>query len=86
MSKPTNVMRENFDWFLNNYNTIFELCGECYVVIFKKQLVGVFDTITKAHSFLCENNLLGEANIQYCNGQVDGYTEYINKLGDVTNE
>ena len=71
-------MIENFEWFIEHYNEIFELCGECYVVIYEKKLVGVFHSFNAAHTWVNKHNLLGRCNIQYCNGKKTGYTAYIN--------
>ena len=71
-------MKENFEWFLEHYDEIFQLCGECHVVIYEKQLVGIFGSNIQAYSWVKEQGLLGKCNIQYCNGDESGYTAYIN--------
>lgn len=71
-------MRENFEWFIEHYNEIFGLCGECHVVIFEKKLVGVFNSFDEAHTWVNNHNLFGRCNVQYCNGKKTGYTAYIN--------
>ena len=70
-------MEENFEWFLEHYNEIFQLCGECYVVINNKRVIKIFDTYAEAYHWTDDNNLLGKANVQYCNGDESGYTVYI---------
>lgn len=70
-------MKENFEWFVEHYNEIFQLCGECYVVIYEKKIIGVFESHTYAYHWVIERDLLSYANIQYCNGDESGYTAYV---------
>lgn len=71
-------MKENFEWFVEHYDEIFQLCGECHVVIYEKRIIGVFGSLDKAYNWVNEQDLLGKCNIQYCNGNEDGYTAYAN--------
>lgn len=71
-------MTENFEWFKEHYNEIFQLCGECYVVINNKRIIRIFDTYGEACHWADDNNLLGKVNVQYCNGDESGYTAYVN--------
>lgn len=70
-------MEGNFEWFLEHYNEIYALCGECHVVIKDKKLIKLFSSESEAYHWVDENNLLGKCNIQYCNGDESGYTVYI---------
>lgn len=71
-------MKENFEWFLEHYNEIFQLCGECYVVILGKKIVGIFVSYAEAYHWANNKGMLGKCNIQHCNGDKSGYTAYIN--------
>ena len=67
-------MEGNFEWFLEHYDEIYSLCGECYVVIYKQKIIKIFSSMDTAYEWVKNNNLLGECNIQYCNGDESGYT------------
>lgn len=70
-------MEGNFEWFLEHYNEIYMLCGECHVVIKDKQIIRMFQDYNEAIEWYREKDLYGKANLQYCNGDESGYTEYI---------
>lgn len=67
-------MEGNFEWFLQHYNEIYSLCGKCHVVIQDKRIIKIFSTKLEAYNWVVDNNLLGDVNIQYCNGDESGYT------------
>lgn len=71
-------MEEDFEWFLEHYNEIYQLCDECYVVINEKKIIAIFlDSYAEAYQWVKERGLLGKCNIQYCSGDEDGYTAYV---------
>lgn len=67
-------MEGNFEWFLEHYNDIYTLCGECYIVIQNKKIIKIFSAEIEAYDWVVSNNLLGKVNIQYCNGDESAYT------------
>ena len=71
-------MEGNFEWFLEHYDEIYALCGECHVVIKNKMIIRVFQAKDEAYSWYKSNDLFGKANLQYCNGDQSGYMVYIN--------
>lgn len=70
-------MKGNFEWFLEHYNEIYSLYGECHVIIKDKRIIKLFDNEIEAYHWLVDNKLLGKATIQYCNGDESGYTAHI---------
>lgn len=70
-------MKENFEWFVEHYDEIYQLCGECHVVIKDKRIIYVAATVKDAYHWVVDNNLLGSVNISHCNGDESGYTAYI---------
>lgn len=70
-------MEGNFEWFLEHYNEIYTLCGECHVVIKNKRIIKIFEDHFAASRWVNENGLLGKVNVQYCNGDESAYTAYI---------
>lgn len=71
-------MKGNFDWFLEHYDEIYELCGICHVVIKDKKIIGVFVTDRAAYDWVRDTGLLGKCSVQYCNGEESAYTLYTN--------
>ena len=69
-------MEGNFEWFIDHYDEIYNLCGECYVVIKDKKIIKIFDNDPEGYHWVCDNGLLGKVNLQYCNGDESGYTTY----------
>lgn len=69
-------IQNNFEWFIKNYDDIYRLCGEYYVVIKDKKIVKIFSTEIQGYYWIKDNNLLGEVSLQYCNGDKSGYTVY----------
>ena len=69
-------MEGNFEWFKEHYDEIYTLCGECYVIIKDKKIIAIFHDISDAYNYLVENSLLGNENLQYCNGDESAYTSY----------
>lgn len=69
-------MEGNFEWFLEHYNDIYVLLGECYIVIEKQKIIKVFSTETEAYRWVENHGMLGKCNIQYCNGNESAYTTY----------
>lgn len=69
-------MEGNFEWFLEHYDEIYSLCGNCNVVIKDKRIIGIFRNEIEALQWINKNNLVGKVDIQYCNGEESGYTNY----------
>lgn len=72
-----NERREDFEFFLKNYQSIFEKYGNCFVAIRNKTIIGVFKTEKEAIDITSAQYELGEFIIQKCNGDETGYTNYI---------
>lgn len=72
-----NERRDDFEFFLKNYQNIFEKYGNCFVAIRNKAIIGVFKTEKEAIDITSAQYELGEFIIQKCNGDETGYTNYI---------
>ena len=48
-------MEENFRWFIQHYDEIYSLCGECYVVIKDTKIIKIFDSDNEACDWLKDN-------------------------------
>lgn len=70
------AMERNFNWFVDNYDEIYKLCGECHVLIKDQKIIKIFDDIKDGLKYMEDHDLFGISNLQYCNGDISGYTEY----------
>ena len=69
------MQRADFNWFLNNYNDLYEKYGHKYLVIKEQSILGAYDNIREAIDNTREE--LGTYIIQECNGDESAYTNYV---------
>lgn len=65
---------EDFEWFLENYEGLFEQYGDCYLLIRNKRVICTCDSYAegvKKGDGLFER---GTYIVQHCNGDESGYT------------
>jgi len=68
-------MQENdFQWFLEHYDQIYNEHGECYVAIKDKTILGVYHSHLDALRQTAKTEKLGSFIVQHCNGNESGYT------------
>lgn len=72
-----NERKEDFNFFLENYQNIFKKYGSCFVAIRNKEIIGIFKTEKEAIDITSAQYELGQFIIQQCNGDETGYTNYI---------
>ena len=67
-------MHEDFEWFRENYLSIYRKHGKCAVSIKNKCIIGVYDSVKDA----MEKTQLprGTYSIQKCTGDIYGYTVF----------
>lgn len=68
---------DDFKYFVDNYNDIFDKYGHKFVVIKSKEILGVYDTETEALNVTSNTYPVGTFIVQECNGKESGYTNYI---------
>lgn len=68
---------EDFDFFLEHYNELFEKYGRKFVVIKNKNILGVYDTEVDAINATSKTYPIGSFIVQECNGDESGYTNYV---------
>lgn len=71
-------MRKDFNWFLNNYDSLYEQYGHKFLVIKNKQVLGAYDSVRQALDNTDEE--LGTFIVQECNGNASAYTNYISPV------
>lgn len=69
------MQRSDFNWFLNNYDKIYEQYGHKYIVIKNKTVLGAYDSVREALDNTKEE--LGTFIIQECNGDSSAYANYV---------
>lgn len=69
--------KEDFNFFLQNYQDIFKEHGNCFVAIKDKKIIGIFPTEQEAIDITSAQYELGQFIVQKCNGDETGYTNYI---------
>lgn len=65
----------DFNWFLDNYQSLFEKYGHKYLVIKNKTILGAYNSMREAIDNT--NEELGTYIVQECNGNETAYTNYI---------
>lgn len=68
---------KDFEWFLNNYNKIFEKYGHTFVVIKNCRILGTYSNVSDALNETLRSEKLGTFIVQECNGDESGYTNYV---------
>ena len=79
MSKEyTDTDRKNdFDFFLSQYDDLYKKYGHCCIAIRFKEILGIYKSIPEAINVLSNQYDLGEYIVQECNGDESGSTNYI---------
>lgn len=74
----TDLDRKNdFQWFLDNYNSLFQKYGISYLAIQNKSILGVYSNFGDAVDKTSKSIKMGTFIVQFCNGNESGYTNYI---------
>lgn len=72
------MQRSDFNWFLNNYDELFDKYGHSFLVIHDKEVLGAYDSVRQA---IDSTNLEDGAYIvQECNGNESAYTNYVSSF------
>ena len=71
---------KDFEWFVQNYKDIYEKYGDTYVAIKNQNILGSYPTYAEGVRETSKTEPLGGFIVQYCNGDVSGYTGYITSM------
>lgn len=71
------VVQEDYKWFLEKYNDLYEKYGEAYLAIKNKKVLGVYNTYADGVRLTSKNEELGTFIIQKCGKDESSYTNYI---------
>lgn len=68
---------EDFLWFVENYKSLYEKYGLCYLAVKDKTILGSYDNPRTAVDETCKTYPHGSFIVQLCNGRASGYTNFI---------
>lgn len=71
----------DYEWFLSNYDRIFDEYGVSYVAIKDGQILGSYPSYADGVRETMKQHPLGTFIVQFCNGNSSGYTGYIASMG-----
>lgn len=69
--------KEDFDYFIDNYQSIYQKYGHKFIAVRNKEILGAYDTEVDALNETSKNYPIGTFIVQECNGDESGYTNYI---------
>lgn len=72
-----NERKNDFNYFVENYQKLYEQYGHKYLVIQNKTVIGSYDTEIDAINKTSEVYPLGTFIVQECNGDESAYTNYV---------
>ena len=71
------MMEEDFKWFTDNYQKLFQQYGLCYIVIKDRTVLGTYQSADQAIAETTKDHPLGSFIVQLCNGDESGYTNFV---------
>lgn len=77
MSYTDKERMEDFQWFLSQYDSLFQRYGHKYFVIQNQKILGVYNDHSQAVKSTMKDYTIGSFIVQECNGDESGYTNYI---------
>lgn len=67
----------DYQWFLDNYDELYQKYGESYIAIKNQHVLGVYPSFAQGVFETDKTEAPGTYIVQYCNGDESGYTDYI---------
>ena len=75
------MQNDDYQWFLEQYDRLFNEYGDAYLAIKDKTIIGVYSSYAEGVKETAKRYPLGSFIVQYCNGSPSAYTSYISALG-----
>ncbi len=66
---------DDFNWFLQNYDDLYNQYGHKFLAVKNKKVLGAYNSVREAVD--CINEEPGTFIVQECNGNESGYTNYV---------
>lgn len=71
------MQEQDFKWFLDNYNKLFEKYGVSFLAIKNRQVLGSYRNYADAVKETAKTDLIGSFIVQKCDGTEAAFTNYI---------
>ena len=71
-------MKDDFSWFVENYDALYAEYGHKFLVIKHRTVLGAYDTMRQALDNTHEKR--GTFIVQECNGNISAFTIYLPSL------
>lgn len=69
--------KSDFQWFLDNYEMLYQQYGHKYFAIQNKKIIGIFEDKNEAIDITSQLHEIGTFIVQECNGNDSVYMCYI---------
>ncbi len=69
--------KKNFTYFIEHYKEIFSKYGHSFIVLKNEKVLAAYPSFSEAYRNTIKTEKLGDFNIQECNGDETGYTNFI---------
>lgn len=73
--------RNDFHWFLENYDYFYQQYGHKFLAIQHKIILGIYDGMREALDETSKSHPLGTFSVQECNGDESAYTASVVTIG-----
>ena len=71
------MQEKDFEWFLENYNELYERYGHTFLAIRNEEVLGSYGSFREAVEITQLTEELGTFIVQECNGDESAYTVQI---------
>ena len=67
---------EDFNWFTENYQSLYDKYGKCFLSIKNREVLGSYSSYAEAVNESSSKYDLGSFIVQQCDGQASAYISY----------
>ena len=71
------MQAQDYEWFKENYASIYKKYGDTYVAIKNKKILGNYPSYAEGVKQTQKSEEIGTFIVQHCNGNETCYTNYI---------
>jgi len=71
---------KDYEWFVENYDSLFKQYGTAYLVIKNKAVIGTYPNCAEAVRETAKSHNPGTFIVQYCDGTEDAYVAHITSM------
>ena len=74
------MLEKEYQWFLENYNALFNQYGHAFLAIKNGAVLGVYQSYAEGVKKTLLSEEPGTFIVQKCNGEESAYTNYISSM------